>query len=151
MPSLRRVRRKLSPHSSHPARRHGGRPSRRPGAVPAALSGFTPVEERGGRGNTAAHRFDRGVANHLDYVMSADVRQTAPARIRRLAFLRILRNPLRLMRRAVLGALFPRVRGDLLAATLLQPEKWWYLSELAKFLGAPPSSLQRELGSLVES
>jgi predicted nucleotidyltransferase len=49
-----------------------------------------------------------------------------------------------------LAALFPTVRGDVLAATLLQPEKSWYLSELAQFLGTSPSSLQRELKALVE-
>jgi predicted nucleotidyltransferase len=32
---------------------------------------------------------------------------------------------------------------------MLQPEKWWYLSELADFLGTRPSSLQRELAALV--
>lgn len=51
---------------------------------------------------------------------------------------------------AVLAALFPTVRGDVLAATLTQPEKWWYLSELAQFLGTSPSSLQRELKALVD-
>jgi predicted nucleotidyltransferase len=50
---------------------------------------------------------------------------------------------------AALAALFPTVRGDVLAATLTQPEKWWYLSELAQFLGTSPSSLQRELKALV--
>jgi predicted nucleotidyltransferase len=49
---------------------------------------------------------------------------------------------------AALAALFPTVRGDVLAATLTQPEKWWYLSELAGFLGTSPSSLQRELKAL---
>jgi len=52
---------------------------------------------------------------------------------------------------SVLTALFPRVRQGVLAATLTQPEKWWYLSELATRLGTGPSSLQRELGSLVAS
>ena len=51
---------------------------------------------------------------------------------------------------ATLAALFPTVRGDVLAATLTQPEKWWYLSELAQFLGTSPSSLQRELKALVD-
>jgi DNA-binding transcriptional ArsR family regulator len=37
-----------------------------------------------------------------------------------------------------------------LAATLTQPKKWWYLSELAQFLGTSPSSLQRELKALVD-
>jgi len=54
------------------------------------------------------------------------------------------------MRRSPLAALFPTVRGHLLAATLTQPDKWWYLSELAHFLGTAPSSLQRELKALVE-
>src|ERR1700720_2640075 len=42
-----------------------------------------------------------------------------------------------------LVALFPKVRQGVLAATLTQPGKWWYLSELAQFLHATPSSLQR--------
>ncbi|OFV84123.1 MAG: hypothetical protein A2W26_11785 [Acidobacteria bacterium RBG_16_64_8] len=37
----------------------------------------------------------------------------------------------------------------LLATTLLGPDRWWYLSDLAKRLGVGPSSLQRELASLV--
>jgi predicted nucleotidyltransferase len=49
----------------------------------------------------------------------------------------------------VIAALFPTVRGDLLAATLTQPDKWWYLSELAHFLNTRPSSLQRDLKALV--
>jgi len=51
---------------------------------------------------------------------------------------------------SALAALFPTVRGDVLAATLTQPDKWWYLSELAQFLRTTPSSLQRELKALVE-
>lgn len=51
---------------------------------------------------------------------------------------------------ATLTALFPAVRQGVLAATLTQPEKWWYLSELADSLGTRPSSLQRELAALVE-
>lgn len=51
---------------------------------------------------------------------------------------------------AALAALFPTVRGDVLAATLTQPDKWWYLSELAQFLRTSPSSLQRELKALVD-
>ena len=48
-----------------------------------------------------------------------------------------------------LSALFPATRRSLLAATLVQPDKWWYLSELAQHLRTTPSSLQRELSSLV--
>jgi DNA-binding transcriptional ArsR family regulator len=50
-----------------------------------------------------------------------------------------------------LDALFPRIRQALLAATLLHPERWWYLSDLAKHLDVRPSSLQRELAALVDA
>lgn len=64
--------------------------------------------------------------------------------------LRNLRNNLRNMRkRQALRSLFPTVRGDVLAATHTQPDRWWYLSELAQFLGTSPSSLQREVKALV--
>src|SRR5271168_4798512 len=63
-----------------------------------------------------------------------------------------MRNNIRNMRNSsVLTALFPHVRQGVLAATLTQPSKWWYLSELADRLGTTPSSLQRELSSLVAS
>jgi predicted nucleotidyltransferase len=63
-----------------------------------------------------------------------------------------MRNTIRNMRNSsVLTALFPQVRQRVLAATLTQPGKWWYLSELADRLGTTPSSLQRELSSLVAS
>jgi predicted nucleotidyltransferase len=50
-----------------------------------------------------------------------------------------------------IDTLFPKTRRDLLAATFGQPERWWYLSELAGHLNTTPSSLQRELQSLVSS
>src|SRR5271157_1380898 len=63
-----------------------------------------------------------------------------------------MRNNIRNMRKSsVLNSLFPHVRRGVLAATLIQPAKWWYLSELADRLGTSPSSLQRELSSLVAS
>ena len=66
------------------------------------------------------------------------------------AGLRDLRNNLRVMRKArTLATLFPTLRGELLAATLIRPDKWWYLSELAGYLQTTPSSLQRELKALV--
>ena len=66
--------------------------------------------------------------------------------------LRNMRNNVRNMRNSsVFTALFPQVRQGVLAATLGQPDKWWYLSELAGRLGTSPSSLQRELSSLVAS
>lgn len=51
----------------------------------------------------------------------------------------------------VLDALLPRTRQHLLSAILLQPEHSWYLSELARRLQVPPSSLQRELSQFVEA
>ncbi len=46
--------------------------------------------------------------------------------------------------------MFPKTRQGILAATLVQPEKAWYASELARRLGVPSSSLQRELQDLTE-
>jgi predicted nucleotidyltransferase len=54
-------------------------------------------------------------------------------------------------KRSVLEALFPSVRRRLLATTLLEPDKWWYLTELAAQLKTAPSSLQRELLALTRS
>lgn len=51
----------------------------------------------------------------------------------------------------ILDTLFPEVRQEILAATLLAPEKSWYLSELAAHLDTSPSSLQRELEALAGS
>jgi predicted nucleotidyltransferase len=48
-----------------------------------------------------------------------------------------------------LDTLFPKTRQAVLSAFLLHPDKWWYLSDVAKHLGVSPSSLQRELASLV--
>lgn len=50
-----------------------------------------------------------------------------------------------------LDALLPKTRQGILAATLLRPEKAWYVSELARRMGVPPSSLQRELRGLAEA
>jgi DNA-binding transcriptional ArsR family regulator len=50
-----------------------------------------------------------------------------------------------------LNALFPKTRQGILAATLGQPDKSWYTSELARRLGVPSSSLQRELKDLTEA
>lgn len=50
-----------------------------------------------------------------------------------------------------LDALLPKTRQGILAATLGQPEKAWYASELAHRLGVPSSSLQRELHDLSEA
>lgn len=52
---------------------------------------------------------------------------------------------------AALDALFPTIRAGVLSATLLQPEHWWFLTEMAEYLDVTPSSLQRELESLVHA
>lgn len=48
-----------------------------------------------------------------------------------------------------IDALFPKTRQAILAATLGEPRRWWYMRELARHLRRTPSSLQRELASLV--
>lgn len=51
----------------------------------------------------------------------------------------------------MIDALFPAVRAGVLSATMLQPEHWWFMTELARHLEITPSSLQRELESLVSA
>ena len=63
-----------------------------------------------------------------------------------------MRIYLRIMRKSLLiDALFPKIRQGVLAATMMHPERWWYLSDLARQLQVTPSSLQRELHSLVQA
>ena len=50
-----------------------------------------------------------------------------------------------------LDVLMPSTRQGILAATLLQPGKWWYLSEMADHIGTRVSSLQREIEALVQA
>ena len=50
----------------------------------------------------------------------------------------------------LLDALLPKTRQGILAALLGQPEKTWYASELARRMGVPSSSLQRELQALAQ-
>lgn len=52
---------------------------------------------------------------------------------------------------ATIDRLFPPVRREILGTTLLAADRRWYLSELAARFSATPSSLQRELQSLVEA
>ena len=53
------------------------------------------------------------------------------------------------MRRpSTLDALFPVPRQGILAATLMEPERWWYLSDLARHLKVHYATLQRELARL---
>jgi DNA-binding transcriptional ArsR family regulator len=51
----------------------------------------------------------------------------------------------------ILDTLLPKTKQHLLSAVLLQPERSWYLSELARRLHVPPSSLQRELAQFAEA
>jgi predicted nucleotidyltransferase/DNA-binding transcriptional ArsR family regulator len=54
------------------------------------------------------------------------------------------------MRTAVsVDSLFPKTRQAILAATFGEPHRWWYMRGLARHLRLTPSSLQRELASLV--
>jgi predicted nucleotidyltransferase len=50
-----------------------------------------------------------------------------------------------------IDALLPDVRQEVLAATLMQPQRWWYLSDLAALLDRSPSSLQREVSRLADA
>jgi DNA-binding transcriptional ArsR family regulator len=50
---------------------------------------------------------------------------------------------------AAIDALIPKTRQAILSATLGAPQRLWYMRELAKHLRLSPSSLQRELASLV--
>lgn len=54
-------------------------------------------------------------------------------------------------KRTSIDALFPKVRQGLLAATVMHPDRWWSMSDLARDLHVGPSSLQRELESLVKA
>ncbi len=50
-----------------------------------------------------------------------------------------------------LDSLMSKTNQGLLAVLVLQPDRWWYMSDLAKRLGRRPSSLQEPLASLVEA
>ena len=50
-----------------------------------------------------------------------------------------------------LDALLPKTRQGILAALLVRPEKAWYVSELARRMRVPSSSLQRELRDLTHA
>jgi DNA-binding transcriptional ArsR family regulator len=51
----------------------------------------------------------------------------------------------------ILAPLFSPMMQGVLGATLLRPEKEWYLSDLAAHLGVGPSSLQRILAKLTRA
>jgi DNA-binding transcriptional ArsR family regulator len=52
---------------------------------------------------------------------------------------------------SLLDALVSNTKQQILAATLLQPERCWYLVELARHLRLRPSSLQRDLRQLTDA
>jgi predicted nucleotidyltransferase len=60
-----------------------------------------------------------------------------------------LRTHVRIMRTKYgANALFPRTRTQILSALLMNPKRSWFLSDLARHLGVPKTSLQRELLNL---
>lgn len=62
-----------------------------------------------------------------------------------------MRIVIRMLRNSrTLDALITQTKQQVMAATLLQPERSWYLLELARHLGVRPSSIQRELKALTE-
>src|SRR5512135_3333903 len=63
--------------------------------------------------------------------------------------MRITLDIMRKARTNPLDALFPKTRQAILAAVYGDPAREWYLSDLARHLGVTPSSLQREVVSLV--
>lgn len=62
-----------------------------------------------------------------------------------------MRTNLRKLRNTTLDVIFPEVRQGLLATLTLDPDRKWYLGEVARHLDVTPSSLQRELASLTSS
>jgi len=51
----------------------------------------------------------------------------------------------------VIDALLPKTRRGILSALFVQPDRAWYVAELARRMGVPSSSLQRELRDLVDA
>lgn len=52
-------------------------------------------------------------------------------------------------KKSLVAVLLPKTRRAVLAATLMHPERWWFLTDLARHIGTTPSSLQREMDALV--
>ena len=63
-----------------------------------------------------------------------------------------MRIIVRMLRRSpLLDVLVGKTKQQILSATVLQPERSWYLVELARHLKLRPSSLQRDLRQLAEA
>ena len=58
---------------------------------------------------------------------------------------------MRKLKSSPLDALFPKTRQAVLATVYRDPTREWYLSDLARQIGVTPSSLQREVVSLVRA
>jgi predicted transcriptional regulator with HTH domain len=50
--------------------------------------------------------------------------------------------------KSILDVLFPQLRAEVLFALFHDPNRWWYLSALARHVGRSASNLQRELDGL---
>lgn len=69
-----------------------------------------------------------------------------------IASLRKMRHNLRIMRKTgIADALFTKTRQRILSTLVLNPDRAWYLSDLAHHANTTPSSLQRDLTSLVQA
>jgi predicted nucleotidyltransferase len=49
------------------------------------------------------------------------------------------------MRKTIIDTLFSKTKQNILSTVIINPDKWWYLSDLAKKINTSPSSLQRDL------
>jgi DNA-binding transcriptional ArsR family regulator len=66
--------------------------------------------------------------------------------------IRKMRIIVRIVRKSsLLDVLLAKTKQQILAATVLQPDRSWYLLELARHLGVRPSTLQRELSQLTDA
>jgi DNA-binding transcriptional ArsR family regulator len=51
----------------------------------------------------------------------------------------------------ILDAIMPERRQEVLSLTLLHPERWWYVRDLAAHIGASPSHAHKELHALLDA
>ena len=62
-----------------------------------------------------------------------------------------MRNIICIVRNSTIDYILPKTRQKILSLMLLNPDKWWYMTEIANSLNLSISSLQRELFSLVKA
>lgn len=60
-----------------------------------------------------------------------------------------MRKDIRGMRKRPIDTILSSVQQEVLGAVYQDPERWWYLTELAAYAGRTASSLQRAVGSFV--